>query len=308
MSDLDTRLAQLVKAERQVAPPSDTSIDEGWVRLAHALVGPLPPGPPDGETGGGGAGERGANEFDNTPTTSSDSPRPRVSDAAVSSPAPVVPLHTGPAPARVGVWVWPAAAIVVVATVTVVTAWRPWSASSETARTEGSRVATVPSTPRDAVEVSLPTTNPSSEVPSKPPATDPAPSTDPRADPGAPQATPVAPPIEEIEPSHAAPAPTRRAHRVEETTTRPGLAEELALVESMRSAFARDDPAEVLTLGKQHRKTFPKGALREERAALEVRASCRLGRADAAKRRDTFLESWPTSAHVERIDRDCATK
>lgn len=314
MSDLDTRLAQLVKAEQRVPPPSDVRVDDGWARLARALGGPLPPfppeGPPDGETEGGAdsAADPGAGAGGDTSSTPGASPRPRVHDAA-GAPSPVVPLHTQPKPVRIGVWVWPAAAIVAA---TVVAVWRPWVTPEAPTRDDDTTVVSSPSASQrvneltpDAANVTKELRGASAEL--EQPARETTPLAQPARD--APPIEPtIASTIEDESAQHTPAKQPRRTGTSDEPSVRPGLAEELALVDAMRSAFAKDEPSAVLTLGKRHRKIFPQGALREERAALEVRASCRLGRADAATRRDAFLESWPTSAHVERIDRDCASK
>jgi hypothetical protein len=113
-----------------------------------------------------------------------------------------------------------------------------------------------------------------------------------------------------VEPRHDEPStaedttPRARGPRPSNASP-PGLAEELALLRQMRDSLARSEPATTLRLGKRHRKRFAPGALEEERAALEVRASCKLGRADAARRRERFEARWPKSTHATRIAKDC---
>ncbi len=84
-----------------------------------------------------------------------------------------------------------------------------------------------------------------------------------------------------------------------------GLAEELALLAKMRAAFEKGALDTTLRYAKEHRTDFPDGQLVEERAAIEVRASCRKGVASATKRRAAFATQWPDSTHLARIAKDC---
>ncbi len=111
----------------------------------------------------------------------------------------------------------------------------------------------------------------------------------------------------------SAPAPEPRATkklRQEPSTTVPtpplGLAEELALVEKIRKAVAAGDHGEALTLAKEHRDTFPKGALRPDRLDLEATAYCARGQTERGRKLATQLrETWPKAPISDRLESTC---
>ncbi len=95
-------------------------------------------------------------------------------------------------------------------------------------------------------------------------------------------------------------APTEPAHRDD-------LLAEMALLERVRSRLASGRLAEALALAEEHDRTFPRGALAEERDALRVIASCGLpDRAEAAwTARLAFARDYPRSTYAERVRRAC---
>jgi hypothetical protein len=76
---------------------------------------------------------------------------------------------------------------------------------------------------------------------------------------------------------------------------------ESALLERARQAL-KSDPQAALALTKQHRRLYPRGVLVQEREVLAIEALSRLKREDEAKRRaGDFKESYPDSAHREKV-------
>lgn len=85
-----------------------------------------------------------------------------------------------------------------------------------------------------------------------------------------------------------------------------GLAEELALVESLRRAVARGDLARAKTLAARHRREFPDGALRPDRLDLEASMHCASG--DVARGRALMAElsrRWPEAPRSDRLKAAC---
>lgn len=124
-------------------------------------------------------------------------------------------------------------------------------------------------------------------------------------------------PLPSAEPSSAEPSsaevlrPEPAASRVA-AAPRPvvrnaaALADELALIAAARDALASREHARALEFTREHARRFPKGALLEERRAIEALAHCRSGRGDALG--VAFVQRWPDSLFTPRIKRDCAAK
>jgi hypothetical protein len=151
----------------------------------------------------------------------------------------------------------------------------------------------------------------------------------------APQAAPVAAPVQLVEPRTApsavepSPAPPASEPARDDagdtpreppadTAQRPGPApgkvharppaqssvpstRESALLQRAQSALA-GDPARALALTDQHRRSFPAGALREEREAIAIQALRSLGREPEARARAARFETkYPNSVHRSRV-------
>jgi hypothetical protein len=103
-----------------------------------------------------------------------------------------------------------------------------------------------------------------------------------------------------------------RAHVGEHVSSPPSngdaLLAEMALLERARSRLADGRPREALALVEEHARTFPGGALVEERDALRVIASC--GLADRGESvlaaRLAFARDYPRSTYAARVRRACA--
>lgn len=102
------------------------------------------------------------------------------------------------------------------------------------------------------------------------------------------------------------PAVARVAPAAPPVRSAAALADELALIASARDALASHDHARALELTREHARRFAKGALLEERRAIEALAHCRSGRGDALGL--AFVQQWPDSLFTPRIKRDCAAK
>jgi hypothetical protein len=87
---------------------------------------------------------------------------------------------------------------------------------------------------------------------------------------------------------------------------RPGfdnLAEQQALLDVARSAFARSDYPATLSLLKTHAQRFPKSVLGEERAALEIKALAASGRkVESEARAARFATQFPQSLLLPSIN------
>lgn len=98
--------------------------------------------------------------------------------------------------------------------------------------------------------------------------------------------------------------------RGRDPTTEPDgddLLAEMALLERARSKLATGRPGDALAIVEEHARTFPAGALGEERDALRVIAWCGLPeRANAAlAARTAFARDYPRSTYAERVRRAC---
>lgn len=106
------------------------------------------------------------------------------------------------------------------------------------------------------------------------------------------------------------PAPSRTTSRSEAAPARPDatLAEELAIVRSVRAAIDRDDPDAALAAVAEHERRFADGQLVEERKSLRIEALCRAGKAPQARAEaQIFLREHPRSAHADRVRSACAS-
>lgn len=81
------------------------------------------------------------------------------------------------------------------------------------------------------------------------------------------------------------------------------LAKERAVLDVARSALGRGDAASTLVAVAEHERTFPRGALAEEREALAIQALALQGRsADARARADRFRKRFPRSMLLPAVD------
>jgi hypothetical protein len=107
-------------------------------------------------------------------------------------------------------------------------------------------------------------------------------SREPTIQPITPEPTIVPEPTIAPEPTIIEPQPEPAAKPSKPSGTKPvapkGLAEELALMQSISTALADGDSAKVLELVADHRRDFPHGQFIEERSAAEARALCRRGK------------------------------
>jgi outer membrane protein assembly factor BamD (BamD/ComL family) len=84
------------------------------------------------------------------------------------------------------------------------------------------------------------------------------------------------------------------------------LAEETALLRQAHAAIESGDGARALALLDQHARTYPSGALGEERDAARVFALCAASRAAEARREaDRFLATHPRSPLAPRVRASC---
>jgi hypothetical protein len=84
------------------------------------------------------------------------------------------------------------------------------------------------------------------------------------------------------------------------------LERERALVSAAQRALAEKRPARALDVLDDHARTFPHGAMAEDRDALRVVALCLAGRiADADASRTKFFRRWPKSLHASRVRKAC---
>ncbi|MBV1858365.1 MAG: hypothetical protein KUG77_08125 [Nannocystaceae bacterium] len=86
----------------------------------------------------------------------------------------------------------------------------------------------------------------------------------------------------------------------------PGLAEELALVDSMRRDVAAGRFPQALTRAKKHRDTFAKGALTADRMDLEAAARCGHGDLKAGQKlAERKADRWPRAPMSDRLRTLC---
>jgi hypothetical protein len=77
-------------------------------------------------------------------------------------------------------------------------------------------------------------------------------------------------------------------------------------VSAAQRALAEKRPARALDVLDDHARTFPHGAMAEDRDALRVVALCLAGRtADADASRTKFFRRWPKSLHASRVRKAC---
>ena len=79
---------------------------------------------------------------------------------------------------------------------------------------------------------------------------------------------------------------------------------ELALLAEAQRALRAGDARKALTLARQHREQFARGALAEERAGIETLARCKLGEQPEATAR-AFLAQAPSSPLAARVRKEC---
>lgn len=114
---------------------------------------------------------------------------------------------------------------------------------------------------------------------------------------------PSTPPIAATSDASDKPALNKPAIESDAPKTPSALRQEVALVQSIRTALATD-PARALTLIQETRRRFPKGSLVEDREAFEVLALERLGRhAEAGALAESFLRRYPHSPFSARMKR-----
>lgn len=122
-----------------------------------------------------------------------------------------------------------------------------------------------------------------------------------------PEAAPVAavaPPVVAEAREDAAPVPLVRAAKPESKPAVPAavLTEELAALDTARSALAKGDARRALTLLDSYAKSYPRGRLMLEAEVLRIDALARSGETQAAKQRAaTFLRRHPNSVLSARV-------
>ncbi len=128
-----------------------------------------------------------------------------------------------------------------------------------------------------------------------------------------PEEAPEHPPVEASPPAPRieAPAPTPPEPVIDTAPeARPAPAEarsegptEGALLLAARVALRTEHPARALALTTQHETRFPRGTMREERDVIAIEALMQLGeRGRAERRKDAFLQRYPSSPYRARID------
>jgi len=86
------------------------------------------------------------------------------------------------------------------------------------------------------------------------------------------------------------------------------LEQERALLDVATKALRNGKPARALEVLSESTTLFPKPLLAQERRATRILALCAVGRAkDARAAAEKFRERYPSSAHLTRIDRACAS-
>lgn len=87
-----------------------------------------------------------------------------------------------------------------------------------------------------------------------------------------------------------------------DTSATPGLAEELAALDSARSRLAKGDPAGALARLDVYNRSYPKGRLQLEAEVLRIDALSKNGQTALAKKRaETFLRKYPNSVLASRV-------
>lgn len=99
-----------------------------------------------------------------------------------------------------------------------------------------------------------------------------------------------------------APVATTTEKPSEPAPSARGLAAERALLDVARTALARGEAGDALAAADRHAKTYPDGALVEEREAIAIKALVALGRRDEARRRAGELErKYPNSLVLRAV-------
>jgi outer membrane protein assembly factor BamD (BamD/ComL family) len=84
----------------------------------------------------------------------------------------------------------------------------------------------------------------------------------------------------------------------------PSLERELSLLERARTRLSEGQPQSTLQLLREHRLSYPRSALQQEREALTIRALMAAGRvAEARDRAARFVQAYPTSALRGSVER-----
>lgn len=100
------------------------------------------------------------------------------------------------------------------------------------------------------------------------------------------------------------PIPASRRRAASDST----LADELALMESLRAALLAADAPTALLLAERHRRRFPGGLFVEEAAAAAIEARCLVGERERARSEAAaFLARWPASALAARVSAQCGS-
>ncbi len=132
--------------------------------------------------------------------------------------------------------------------------------------------------------------------------------------PPSPEDTPPAPNVEAAPVLAAPPAstpapdpqPARRTRASVPPAPPPGLAEELALVDTMRRDVAAGRFSNALALAKKHRVSFAKGSLSADRMDLEAAARCGRGDLEAGKKLAARrAKRWPRAPISDRLRTLC---
>ncbi len=113
------------------------------------------------------------------------------------------------------------------------------------------------------------------------------------------EAAPVAPPspaeipaVPTRPPTITKPAPPKRPAGIDETT----------LLDHAHRALQAGEASKSLRLVADHERSFPEGAMSEEREAIAIEALHKLGRGDEARQRlDSFVVWYPRSPYVRRL-------
>jgi TolA-binding protein len=146
---------------------------------------------------------------------------------------------------------------------------------------------------------------PPAVLPARPAAKSPAP---------APAVAPQAPPAPSgpavADPRPAVAHPRAAPHRREASPAPSGdLAGELGLLTQANAATKQGDVARADELLRAYDQRYPAGQLAQERAAAGILVQCAAGRVpEARKAARRFLERWPRSPLVARIQSSCAAE
>jgi hypothetical protein len=126
-----------------------------------------------------------------------------------------------------------------------------------------------------------------------------------------PQVSEVTPPQEAVAPVavQAPPAAEKRTTTAsEERRSNDRLSEEVAILSRAEKEFHAGRLKSALTVLEEHRRTFPRGALFQERVALRVHVLCGLGRkTDAEAELRVLKRNSPDSLHEGRAREACAS-